>query len=41
MGASATEPTESGGARPGERIENLDTPTILVDLDRLERNIAT
>jgi D-serine deaminase-like pyridoxal phosphate-dependent protein len=27
--------------RPGELVANLDTPSILCDLDRLERNIAT
>jgi D-serine deaminase-like pyridoxal phosphate-dependent protein len=40
MGASARELTKSA-VRIGESIENLDTPTILVDLDRMERNIAT
>jgi D-serine deaminase-like pyridoxal phosphate-dependent protein len=27
-------------ARPGQRIEELDTPALIVDLDRMERNIA-
>lgn len=27
-------------ARPGQHIEELDTPVLLVDLDRMERNIA-
>jgi D-serine deaminase-like pyridoxal phosphate-dependent protein len=27
-------------ARPGQHIEELDTPALLVDLDRMERNIA-
>jgi D-serine deaminase-like pyridoxal phosphate-dependent protein len=40
VGVSATGLAESGGVQAGQRIEDLDTPTILVDLDRMERNIA-
>lgn len=37
--AEPTKLLESPRPAPGDRIEDLDTPTILVDLDRLERNL--
>jgi D-serine deaminase-like pyridoxal phosphate-dependent protein len=40
MTESALAPRLEPPARPGQPIEELDTPVLLVDLDRMERNIA-
>jgi len=39
MGVSATSTTLETRAQPGGFVADLDTPTILADLDRMERNI--
>ena len=39
MGVSATSTTLETRAQPGSLVTDLDTPTILADLDRMERNI--
>jgi D-serine deaminase-like pyridoxal phosphate-dependent protein len=39
MARSVVDETGSPGARTGDRVEDLDTPLILADLDRMERNI--
>jgi D-serine deaminase-like pyridoxal phosphate-dependent protein len=39
VATSEAQLSQSPGVRIGEDIENLDTPTILVDLDRLDRNL--
>ncbi len=33
--------TQAAPARVGQRVEEVDTPALLVDLEAFERNIAT
>jgi len=40
MADTATPATREWAVRPGQLSDESDTPALLVDLDRLERNIA-
>ena len=39
MGPSATDQAGSPGVQVGDLVEDLDTPLVLADLDRMERNL--
>ena len=38
--AEASRSVNASAPRPGDRIQDLDTPTLVVDLDRLQKNIS-